>query len=410
MGRTGGGVFNVTAKSGTNSFHGTGFFQTRPIWGQTNNYFSQIAATLRRHGRYQDGGANAKPNSPYYLGGGGFGGPIVKDRTFFWVSNEQYHDVQTRNSAARMPTAAERAGDFSRLTNSCRPAGDHLRPADASLPFPGNVIPANRINPVAAAMIKYMPLPDTNVDNGSTNYNRTSLINNNFETEITAKVEHKFSDKVSLTGFYLYNRPTSRAQNYFGTADQTEPNRFADPNDYILVRRPQLLALNNTWVLSDSSVMSLRFGLTRFPDNNTLSIPLRPLVARLHRRTSSDPSPSRSSRRCRSRDYDPDFAGRSLGAINPTADQLEIDERQRARTRSFFGSHTFKFGGDFRKIGVDTYIPGDGSGCFYFDKEFTSANGSNSNATVGQRRRVVPARLSRRRTRATPASSRCRRR
>ena len=53
MGRTGGGVFNVTAKSGTNNFHGTGFFQTRPIWGQTNNYFSQIASDVAAaQGRY----------------------------------------------------------------------------------------------------------------------------------------------------------------------------------------------------------------------------------------------------------------------------------------------------------------------------------------------------------------------
>ena len=44
MGRTGGGVFNTTLRSGTNNFHGTGFFQTRPIWGQTNNFFSEIAA------------------------------------------------------------------------------------------------------------------------------------------------------------------------------------------------------------------------------------------------------------------------------------------------------------------------------------------------------------------------------
>src|SRR5438045_1055982 len=44
MGRTGGGVFNLTAKSGTNQFHGSGFFQQRPIWGQTNNYFAQIVS------------------------------------------------------------------------------------------------------------------------------------------------------------------------------------------------------------------------------------------------------------------------------------------------------------------------------------------------------------------------------
>jgi hypothetical protein len=43
MGRTGGGVFNTTAKSGTNEFHGTAFFQTRPVWGQSENYFNQVA-------------------------------------------------------------------------------------------------------------------------------------------------------------------------------------------------------------------------------------------------------------------------------------------------------------------------------------------------------------------------------
>ena len=153
MGRTGGGVFNVTAKSGTNNFHGTGFFQTRPIWGQTNNYFSQIASdAAAAKGDSVTAAKLGKPNSPYYLGGGGVGGPIVKDRTFFWFSNEQYHDVQTRNSSARMPTTAERTGDFSGLVNS---AGQQVVIYDplTKLPFPGNVIPSNRINPVAAAMI-----------------------------------------------------------------------------------------------------------------------------------------------------------------------------------------------------------------------------------------------------------------
>src|SRR5262249_21876423 len=49
----------------------------------------------------------------------------------------------------------------------------------------------------------------------------------------------------------------------------------------------------------------------------------------------------------------------------------------------FFGTHTVKVGGDFRKIGMDSYLPGDSSGQFYFDNEFTSANNSNSNATSG---------------------------
>src|SRR5213079_709099 len=105
--------------SGTNSFHGSAFYQTRPIWGQTNNYFSQIASDVAA-GKGDSVGAarNAKPNSPYYLGGGGFGGPIKKDRTFFWFSTESYHDVQTRNASVLFPTAAERNGDFSATTTA----------------------------------------------------------------------------------------------------------------------------------------------------------------------------------------------------------------------------------------------------------------------------------------------------
>jgi hypothetical protein len=105
MGRTGGGVFNTTLRSGTNNFHGTGFYQTRPLSLSKNNYFSDKAGL-------------AKPNNPYYLGGGGFGGPIVKNRTFFWFAAENYTDTQTRNASEVMPTAAERAGDFSGLTNA----------------------------------------------------------------------------------------------------------------------------------------------------------------------------------------------------------------------------------------------------------------------------------------------------
>ena len=97
MGRTGGGVFNTTLKSGANELHGTGFFQTRPLWGQTNNYFSEKAGL-------------PKPNSPYYLGGGGVGGAIVRNRTFFWFASENYHDVQTRNASVTMPTSLERKG------------------------------------------------------------------------------------------------------------------------------------------------------------------------------------------------------------------------------------------------------------------------------------------------------------
>src|SRR3989475_12877056 len=144
MGRTGGGVFNTTLKSGTNRYQGTAFFQTRPIWGQTNNYFSEIGKNdALARGDTVTAARLGKPNSPYYLGGGAFGGPIKQNRTFFWFSTESYHDVQTRNVGVLMPTAAERNGDFSAASAGGR--ATIIYDPLTKLPVANNVIPANRI-------------------------------------------------------------------------------------------------------------------------------------------------------------------------------------------------------------------------------------------------------------------------
>ncbi len=366
MGRTGGGVFNTTLKSGTNAFRGTGFFQVRPIWGQTNNYFSEKAG-------------RPKPESPYQLGGGAIGGPLVRNRTFFWFTTEGYNDTQTRNINVILPTTAMRGGDFSAFTNS---AGQPVTIYDplTGLPFPGNRIPANRINPVAANMLRYLPAPDIDRDNGSNNYTRTSLIKSKYAQLYSVKLEHKITDNVSLSGFYLYNKTQEPCSNYFGSADQNEPNRFADPRDYYLVREPQILALNNTWVLNNTSVLALRFGMTSFPDNNTLSAEFDPRTLGFSS-TFQDQIRVDKFPQVRIRGYDQE-ASRTMGAINPT----EINWKSTSANATYsklVGSHTFKAGADWRRIGVDTYIPGDGAGYFDFDRDMTSSDGGVTNTTDG---------------------------
>src|SRR2546425_604419 len=378
MGRTGGGVFNTTLKTGSNDFHGTGFFQTRPIWAEENNFFSQKAGI-------------PKPNNPYYLGGGGAGGPIIKNRTFFWFAAEDYHDVQTRSLSVIMPTAAERAGDFSALTDvQGRPViiydpltSRTVNGAVVRDPFPGNRILANRINPVAAAMLKYMPMPDRNLDNGSTNYTRTALINNRFQQEYTVKIEHKFTDKMSVSGFYLYNRTDEPDADYFEPG-LNGPNRFADPNDYLLKRRPQIVAINSTSTLSPSSVLALRFGWTRFPDNDTMTANFDPATLGFSPTYLSQVSLKKFPW-VRIRGYDQSTLGntnRTLGAANPT--QINWKSLSfNGNYSKFVGRHTFKMGADFRKIGLDTYIPGPGAGLFDFDKDFTSENGGAGDVLSG---------------------------
>src|SRR5215471_4785301 len=375
MGRTGGGVFNTTLRTGSNDFHGTGFFQTRPIWAEQNNFFGQKAGI-------------PKPNNPYYLGGGGFGGPIIKNRTFFWVAAEDYHDIQTRVESIIFPTAAERAGDFSGLTAQGHPViiydpltSRTVNGAVVRDPFLNNKIDPSRINPVAAAMLKYLALPDRNADDGTTNFTRTGIIPNQFEQEYTVKIEHKITDKSSISGFYLYNRTNEPNDDFFAPGE-TGPHRFADPNDYILQRRPQIIAINNTNTLSSSSVLSLRFGWTRFPDNNTLTQAFEPSTLPFSQSFLSMITLKKFPD-VRIRGYDQATQNaQTLGAIDPT----QINWKSLSFNGGYskiIGTHTFKAGGDFRKIGVDTFIPGPGSGYFDFDKDNTSSNGGSGGATDG---------------------------
>ncbi len=113
MGRTGGGVFNTTAKSGTNQFHGTGFYQSRPVWGQSENYFNAVAGLTKE----QTGLANAR----FHTYGGGVGGPIWKNRTFFWTATEGYRSTTTRNLQEIWPSANQRNGNFSTSTIGGQP-------------------------------------------------------------------------------------------------------------------------------------------------------------------------------------------------------------------------------------------------------------------------------------------------
>jgi hypothetical protein len=99
MGRTGGGVFNATAKSGSNTFRGTAFTQLRPGKLIGPNFFAKIQGQEDRAQFWRDFGA-------------GFGGPIKKDKTFFWWAAEGYRDGLSQNGNVRFPTPAERTGDF----------------------------------------------------------------------------------------------------------------------------------------------------------------------------------------------------------------------------------------------------------------------------------------------------------
>jgi hypothetical protein len=148
MGRTGGGVFNTLHQRGSNDWGGSAMIQTRPDWAVGQLYFAKEAEEPKEEGYY-------------WLYAGSFGGPIVRDKTFFWGAFEGYRTSVTRNAVLTLPTAAEARGDFSQsgvviydpLTTRPDPAnpGGYIRD-----PFPGNVIPSDRLNPVGLNLAAYI--------------------------------------------------------------------------------------------------------------------------------------------------------------------------------------------------------------------------------------------------------------
>jgi trimeric autotransporter adhesin len=356
-GRTGGGIFNTATKSGGNSFAGSGFYQTRPNWGASNNFFSELAGV-------------PLPETYFHLGGGGFGGPVLRNRTFFWFASEGYGSNTTRNGSIRFPTSRERNGDFSQSFDSAGRLIVIYDPAtgDANgvgrTPFPGNIIPPNRIDTVGRNMANTYPLPTRDVSDGSSNFESTAEINDR-AIMYTGKVDHKFTDKVSLSGFYLYNLSNEPCANYWEPG-LNGPTRYADPNDYILERRVNVLALNNTWLPSNNTVLTLRYGLTKFIDDNTLSIDFDPSTlgfsSNFLDQTTVDKYPQ-----VRVNEYG------DQGAIDPVPRNWYSWSANGTYTR-LAGRHTLKAGGDYRLIGIETQSFSGSAGFFYFDRYFTSSN------------------------------------
>ena len=155
QGMAGGAAITVITKSGTNEFKGSAFEFYNSDKLNANTYY---------FGGNRPAGKPDKPPVTRNIFGGTVGGPIVKNRLFFFGSMEGFKAKQTVNQFFNVPNAALRAGDFSGARQDQRRHADHLRPADGQpltargrTPFPNNQIPANRHEPDCVAVAGVLP-------------------------------------------------------------------------------------------------------------------------------------------------------------------------------------------------------------------------------------------------------------
>jgi Carboxypeptidase regulatory-like domain/TonB-dependent Receptor Plug Domain len=193
-GQAQGAVINLVTKGGGNDFHGNlfGFFRNDKL--NANDWFSNRAGNF---GPNDPGGAAGEPRIPraplrYSNYGGNFNGPIIKNRVFFFWSEEWRRERRgTGPLTARVPTAQERIGDFSGAIHTGPVPRDPLtcqrNPVTGLLvrdgngqpigcqPFPGNRIPQNRLSPAGLALLGIYPLPNNPADPAGTNWISTPL-------------------------------------------------------------------------------------------------------------------------------------------------------------------------------------------------------------------------------------------
>lgn len=189
-GRNAGAQINVITKSGTNDFHGSLFEFFRNDKLDARNFF-----------------ASGKPERRYNNFGGTVGGPIVKDKLFFFLSNEYRRIIQSTGTRTTIvPTAAQLAGDFS--------GGRSIKDPTTGLAFQGNRIPANLLDPNAVSFLKtyYVPLTP-GFQQGALNFTSSAPDTTNYRSGL-GRLDYNVSPTLTLFG--RYNLDSTRLYSPFG--------------------------------------------------------------------------------------------------------------------------------------------------------------------------------------------------
>lgn len=264
FGMTSGGVVNLATKTGTNELHGTAYeFVRNDILNAENRFATVDPITGRK-----------KPILRYNQFGGTIGGPVWlpkiyngRDRTFFFFGYEQWHERSATLNRASVPTALQRSGDFSQTrtatgavipiydpsTTTANPTGNGF----VRTQFDANAIPSGRMDPVALAVLKYMPLPNIAPQNIYTNANNfysepTSGID---QDVIAARIDEHLSASDSLFVRFAGNLNLTRSAGYgLGNADASARND---------TRKNYNFAIGETHTFSPSVLNEFRASFVR---------------------------------------------------------------------------------------------------------------------------------------------------
>ena len=362
QGHSGGTNVNVTIKSGTNRFFGTAYAFRRDEKWESDTFFN------KKLGR-------EKAAKSYNRYGGTLGGPIQRDKTFFFVAYEGLQDEFPEPTTISVPTLAQRSGDFSNLLAQ----GIELyNPLSARLEgttvvrdrFPGNIVPQALITQFGREIMNLFPEPNLPGDaDGRNNYFTTNPRKDDFYS-ITTRVDHNFSPKDKLFVRYAKNS-REETRNYLWEIDGFIPRGTG------LRRMNDNAGADYVRTISDAMMLNARVGWTRFHEVN-----FRPHEG-----------------------YDPSklgFSGPALSAFGGAKylPQIDLDQYQdigdplgadqysdiytvQATLTRVSGAHSMRMGIDLRSYRADVMNPNHQAGNYLFRPTFTSPRQSGTNPRLG---------------------------
>jgi len=216
FGSNGGTVVNMALKSGTNAFHGSAWWFGQQGFLDANDFFSNQAGLPRPdHSRNQYGFS--------------LGGPIRKNKTFFFVDIERVLETDPVNIVATVPTQAERAGDFSQASITDPNTGNVVpnlifnpHQVDANgvrAAFPGNKIDKAMWDPIGENILNLYPLPNQSGNPDGTNNFRGNTNSFTKSLQFDAKIDEQFSNNIHMAGRFSHEHASNYTPTIFGDSE-----------------------------------------------------------------------------------------------------------------------------------------------------------------------------------------------
>ncbi len=266
-GHTGGAFINVSTKSGTNTYHGEGYNYVQNDVLNATPFFTNLNGQKK---------SVVRKNTF----GGSLGGPVYlpkiyngRNKTFFFVNYEGTRNPSAGQTTIAVPTALERTGDFSKTVDSAgRPITIYdpnttVNSGSAAVRsvFPGNVIPANRWDPVGGGFAKNLyPMPNITPAPNTTN-NYFSTRHNTFKwNSVSTRVDEHLTANHQLFFRFGWNYRTDGHDPYFPN------NNLGSSGADIFERNNIAGGIGDTWIKGSRTVVDFRLGFTRYYDRNYL--------------------------------------------------------------------------------------------------------------------------------------------